>query len=343
MYEELIKEYLLIQKSDKEFEDTIFDICGFPHYEKVASNVLAFFIDSKREHGLTTLFIDSLLKLIKVNDFIFEGDFKVEREVITSKRNFIDLLIYDDEKAIYIENKIFAGLSNDLDDYFNLAILGRKKAIGIVLSFSDIDFGGRNAKNILWGDLCEEIKNNYGQYVHNKKLNYLSFMFDFIRNIEELSDGGIGMDNDFVAFLKNNHDAVSKLGADIKKFHDDLRDYVNKINNIVIVKNTINGLKQWAWRELPAFNDVCVSDIKLTNGIGLALNSIISVDGWSFDVFIRTNQTNSKFNLYDYCAERFDGKLNNPGRYSLSSKLEFDTKPEIVADKILEILKKISA
>ena len=39
-------------------------ICGFPHYERVISNILAFFFDSTREHGLNQLFIQSLYDLV---------------------------------------------------------------------------------------------------------------------------------------------------------------------------------------------------------------------------------------------------------------------------------------
>ena len=61
--EDLLTKFKVIPVRQLENEN-ILSICGFPHYERVASNILAFFFDSKREHGLKYLFIESLFALI---------------------------------------------------------------------------------------------------------------------------------------------------------------------------------------------------------------------------------------------------------------------------------------
>ena len=58
--ERLLTDLRTLPREEKIDED-LFSICGFPHYERVASNVLAFFLDNKREHGLGDLFMQSLL------------------------------------------------------------------------------------------------------------------------------------------------------------------------------------------------------------------------------------------------------------------------------------------
>jgi hypothetical protein len=42
-------------------EPTILEIAGYPHYENVASNILAFFLDPKKGHGLGRIVLESLL------------------------------------------------------------------------------------------------------------------------------------------------------------------------------------------------------------------------------------------------------------------------------------------
>ena len=47
-----------------------FEVAGFPHYENVASSILAFFFDTNEEHGLRDLWIRSLMECyqLKSND-----------------------------------------------------------------------------------------------------------------------------------------------------------------------------------------------------------------------------------------------------------------------------------
>ena len=58
-----------ISKTSKEKikEESFVSICGFPHREKVASNILSFFFDTSREHNLYDLFVRSLIVSIPRN------------------------------------------------------------------------------------------------------------------------------------------------------------------------------------------------------------------------------------------------------------------------------------
>lgn len=38
---------------------SIYDIAGFPNWENVSSNVLAYYLDEKEDHGFGRLFLDS--------------------------------------------------------------------------------------------------------------------------------------------------------------------------------------------------------------------------------------------------------------------------------------------
>lgn len=99
---------------------TFMEISGYPHYENVCSNILVFFFDPSEPHGLGTLFLDALASIgcIKEPDWSTGADIQVDREVVTSSGNRIDLLIKSHSHAILIENKIFAGTDyNPLGDY----------------------------------------------------------------------------------------------------------------------------------------------------------------------------------------------------------------------------------
>jgi PD-(D/E)XK nuclease superfamily len=95
---------------------TFMEIAGYPHYENVYSNILAFYLDPEEAHGLGTLVLDALARVgsIAAADEGVGGNVSVEREVITDNGNRIDILIETDAHAILIENKIYASVENTL-------------------------------------------------------------------------------------------------------------------------------------------------------------------------------------------------------------------------------------
>lgn len=343
MFDGLIHKYTESTGSSQQREDTIFDICGYPHYESVASNVLSFFLDNKREHGFGTLFLDSLLACAGHSNLLFESDYVVDREVSTGKGNFIDILIYDADKAIYIENKVYASLYNDLDDYLKTAKEGRNTAFGVILSLFDIQNNENKASYITYDNLFGEVRKRFGEYINNKKLNYLSLMLDFIRNMAELKKGN-KMNNEFVAFMKDNHDEVGMLAADIKRFHDDLRKIVENVNNIVLDIKGELLIEQRAWRRLPDFYDMSISKLSLHNGAVLELDSTLDVHGWSFAIYVKSNTSSSDVVIEEYCKFRkLEGSLDAKGRYVLATTIPLESNPEIVASEIVNILKTLNA
>lgn len=123
-------------------ETTFFDISGYPHYENVASNILKFFFDDNEEHQFGNLWLKSLLQVYnaKTSGHIFPEDVNgvksVIREFSSDKR--IDLLIECESFLVVIENKILAGLYNDLSLYTSMAEQYRQglEVIKIVLSLN---------------------------------------------------------------------------------------------------------------------------------------------------------------------------------------------------------------
>ena len=63
---------------------TFFDVTGFPHYENVISNILAFFFDTNEEHGFKDLWLKSLFECYNsvANTHFQLGEFEeIEREL----------------------------------------------------------------------------------------------------------------------------------------------------------------------------------------------------------------------------------------------------------------------
>ncbi len=64
--------------------ETIFNIAGYPHYENVCSNILAFYLNPNNEHGLGNLLFSSLMNLANGNESC-QDNVLINREVPTDK------------------------------------------------------------------------------------------------------------------------------------------------------------------------------------------------------------------------------------------------------------------
>ena len=69
-YQKLIDEFAKLPKQERQDETLISIIRGKAHDEKVSSNILAFFLDTTREHDFGNLFVKSLV-ISKFQQVIF--------------------------------------------------------------------------------------------------------------------------------------------------------------------------------------------------------------------------------------------------------------------------------
>jgi hypothetical protein len=169
---------------------TLFDIAGFPHYETVISNFYAYYLDPSGKHGFGDLFISVLSNLIysKTNKRI------IQREVYTENRKYIDIVISESvkgenlaENAIIIENKIYAILYNDLNEYYNHIKVTNQK-IGVVLSIRKENILPENFINITHQEFISSIEQSSGLYFLNIDPKHLTIFKEFLQNIKYMAN-----------------------------------------------------------------------------------------------------------------------------------------------------------
>ena len=209
----------------------LIEIAGYPKWENVNSNLLAFYFDEKEEHGFNRLFINSLLDLyeIKIGSEIdrelFETDFTVDREVLTDKGGRIDLVIKeeslendDNEKpswAIIVENKLYADLYNNLTDYWKSTNSNSK--IGVLLSINPVKVDNEFEKkgvlfvNILHKELVEKVMHNLADYYLESNDLHLLFLKEYIANVN--------------SYYRDNN-KIKNMDAALKLFHENKLDIV---------------------------------------------------------------------------------------------------------------------
>jgi hypothetical protein len=332
MLQQLIDSFKNINIKDADKEPFL-SICGFPHYERVASNIIAFFMDNKRGHEFGNLFLDALLSCVHWNVDEFGDDIQVETEIRTNKGYYIDILVTGKDKAICIENKIYAWLYNDLDDYWTWTSTKRKEVKGIVLSLYPQKKDNEKYTYITYEELFAKIKGRIGEYLLNRDMKYFPFLLDFIENIESLKMG-INMDIEFIEFIKKNEEAVQKINRKLKEVHDQFRKKIQTVNNIVNEQINENNIKQWPWRELPNLCDVAVTDINMGQ-IKLVIHAEITLNGWRFCFFDR----NGVLDVANYCEEKkIGGKIDQNQRYYLDHTFKIEETESNVASFVIKLI-----
>jgi hypothetical protein len=173
---------------------TLLEIGGYPHYENVLSNYLAFYFDPAREHGLKESFLKAWCETIGVSNSSDFPSVEVYREYSTDQNARIDLLIVTPSEVFCIENKIFHHAEhNPLLEYHafvrksypnhtpHFAILSLDKVPKKITT-------GNEFKNITYQQFIKAIEANIQKYKldDQQDFHYL-FLVDLLQSIRNLS------------------------------------------------------------------------------------------------------------------------------------------------------------
>lgn len=270
---------------------TFMEIAGYPHYENVCSNVLAFYLDPEQPHGLGTLLLDALARVgdIAPSNEGVGGNVSVEREVTTDAGNRIDLVIESDAHAIVIENKIWAGINNPFADYSQY--LDRRTPEGrekhrFLLTLSPTDEGSRwGFKNFTYTEYVAQIREALGRYVSGADTRYLTVLLDFLNTLENLHKE-TRMDARFFRLLSERSDEIESLLGEIKAFRGELRQKVRALGSLVDVEG-YQDVRQWFWRQETSLLDVLVHDIRVAPDLPIYVDTTVFPSGWELSFGLR--------------------------------------------------------
>ena len=212
---------------------TLMKIAGFPHWENVYSNILAFFLDAGQIHGFGQLFIRSMLAAYcehcpdgwPASDLDPEdvrATDEVLREVVTATGKRIDLLIKCADFLVCIENKIWSVVHNDLGDYRRHCEKSgeRRPVLGIVLSPHRVPANQRRRTldvhcfvNVTYTDLVEQLRRRLGNYIGPHNIRYQYLLFDFVEQADQFSRTGTMTDDQrlFLEFWRGNEEKIANI------------------------------------------------------------------------------------------------------------------------------------
>jgi|TARA_R110000744_G_scaffold137352_1_gene247862 hypothetical protein len=287
---ELLHDFESLPDSIK--SESIFDVAGYPHYENVSSNILAFYLNPNNEHGLGNLLFSSLMNLAGGIE-IQQENVQVSREVSTKNNGRLDIVIETDNQIIGIENKIYHHLNNDLNDYSRSidewAKPNNLDTTKIILSIRN-EGDSSGFINVTYENYCQKIKENLGNYVTTSSQKWVLYLIDFMSTIEKLSGGNMEIDDNDQFFIENEERVISLINAR-NKFISKLNGKIREIFDLVQKPDDCD--RQWIYAK-----SCLVHDYNLSGNL-IAFDLYISSQGWEFKLFGRN--VNSK----EYLRELF--------------------------------------
>ncbi len=220
----------------KPWQRTLFDIAGFPHYENVVSNVYAYFLDPKEEHGLGTLFLEALQCCIETH---YDFDVvHVYREFPVAEQKRIDLVITNGEvlsesysKVIIIENKLFHHLHNDLALYYKHFSLEDANKQGVLLTLSPLAPNNGHYINITHRQWLDQVWSMIGNYIVDMPEDGLYHLKQFSKNLSNYTMSQNA--KEYFAFYIKNREEIGKIDQLQQTLYRHIWDQVNTAHQLL--------------------------------------------------------------------------------------------------------------
>jgi hypothetical protein len=275
------------------------EIAGYPHYENVCSNILAFYLQPDAPHGLSDLCLKALLSLVA--PYESQSNVTIEREVITKAGNRIDILIQSDTHLIAIENKIYHSAVNPFADYvaFLQKQRGNRELVMFLLSLypiSGVDLHGFIP--IRYTEFFTKLRPLVGEYIARANTKFLISLTDFIETIENLTRGS-AMDQGMIKLFHERDSKITSLLVEIRNFKSEMRSKVSELASLISSQVKPLPIKQWYYRKERELFDTLVYDITLGDSFTVVIDCKISAEGWrilAHDREIELHRVRSLFN-----------------------------------------------
>lgn len=341
---------------------TLMSVSGYPHYENVISNILAFLLDSSAEHGQNDLWVKSLMDcyIMKSPEEDLRSDaisvHSVDREQLTTEGNRIDIVITGEPYTIGIENKIFSSVYNDLDEYsaeieklanFNV----QSQPINILLSVKNEESSLRAGFiNITCSELLDKVKSNMEEYREEADDIWLINTDEFIYTMEQYVMTQ-QLDLDFIRFLEDDDhynvsvEFLNKINDYRRSIKRTLDAVTNLLQNSKIAEKFPDyNLKIFTWQTsgLALYACNCVGILeKDSDKYLLTIETFNSACGWKITLFDRDMQHSEelrkkKINFEDTlkrCGFAYEWTENN--RYAIKT-LSYETGVEDLSKSIVD-------
>lgn len=285
MFHDLIVQFSSLQRSAA--EPTFLEIGGFPHYEQVISNFLAFFLDPRAEHGLDDMLLCALQSALDIEDL--DADMTVETEV-----DHIDIVVAGTSQVFAIENKIYHHAeANPFEQYVRTMQrrYPRHRRYFVLLALHAEAGASRRAelsrlgyRSITYSQLFARLRPLMGQYAERASPRYWSLLIDLIKTIENLARGS-RFDMGTIEFFAENAQQLAELQRQITSLRAELRGKLYGLNQLMQQEYPdllgASPISKGAYhREADVlFRDTFYVDVSLPYG-HVGVDTVVTLTGW---------------------------------------------------------------
>lgn len=357
-FESLLQKFLSLPKTNS--NPTFMEICQMSgdRFEERCSQILRFFLTPNAAHGLRGLFLSSLLEVISCENLSFSPNngTKVITEEATEDRKFIDITVVADDFVIAIENKIGASLYNPLDSYVShIKKTYRAKAnhIFVLLSARPVTDAAEISKikrhgyhYVNYRTLFDAVKRNLGTYALDADQSYLTFLFDFIRTIENRYSTN---NMELKRFFYENRRQINWLKAEYEKFENQILQLrKERIGELLLLIKERTGADWWAWQGW----DLGVDFNRDSNRLGIeasfkqgTFDNPLGVFGIYVTVWNRKHYEPYRKALSESFPDCLldEHPANDPSRIYLHIPVIEDNDTDRILDKLTEVYNKVKA
>lgn len=298
-------------------DPTFMEIAGYPHYENVCSNILAFYLQPDAAHGLSDLCLKALLSLAAVYEP--QSNVTVEREVTTRTGKRIDLLIQSDTHLIAIENKIYHSAVNPFQDY--ASFLEQESSNRSLIMFLLSPYPVRNQDlhgfiPIRYSDFFAKLRPLIGNYSARANPKFLMSLTDFIETIENLMRGS-AMDQSLIALFQERESEIVALLETANKFKSEMRKKVAELGNMIDIENKPVSITQRYYRKEQLLFDSLAYDIALRRDSIFVVVCGLSAEGWKVVAFNQERDLEKARSLFTTLQIPFEVVSNYEGQQEL--------------------------
>lgn len=317
-------------------EKTYMEVSGYPHYENVCSNILAFYLRPKEEHKLNGLALCSLIKVMKnknintdidLNDIDDIDNEDVRREYMTLKGNRIDLVIKNDDFVIGIENKLDASVYNDLNDYANTLNKLNTKSIKILLSLHNNAKAVDNTEfiNITYQEYFNQLKEDLNN-IQEKDNKWYIFLEEFIKNLEHF-EGELEMEKEIINWLKENKKELDELDKIREIAYKSIEKKQEELKVLLEERIKIDYIKIWKGN----YDITCYIDSPYKYHVDAKLSS----SGWRIGIFTWTAANSNK--IKQIIANSDYNIIEDETNHRWLYQFDYNRSVEEILDKVIEI------
>jgi len=262
------------------------EVSGYPHYENVASNILAFYFNPSAEHGLKDLLVSAFLKMAGRQDLSLPSRVKVHREFDTGAGR-LDLVIESDAFLIAIENKIFHWLANDLEQYASATKdkANGKAEIRVVLGLKTVP--AKQLKggfvSFTYAQLWQQVQVLLGRYIQNANPKWVTYLMDFMETTTNLAGSNMELSKTDRFFIEQR-EVVDKLFTEHRAFLERLKQRLQPLCDLVSqTPESARCASVWVCDEFSCV----VLDFVFDKTYKIACDVGITPHGWKMTLFNR--------------------------------------------------------